>query len=94
VWLAEQRAASLGEITITVKPSLSGLVGSQPGSSPSATSTNKVSIPTLNIGYAQVVGPSVAAGIAVSALFYSKAVTDLKRSEQIVRKNNVKLTHS
>jgi copper transport protein len=94
VWLAEQRAASLGEITITAKPSLSGLVGSQPGSSPSATSTNKVSIPTLSVGYAQVVGPSVAAGIAVSALFYSKAVTDLKRSEQIVRKNNVKLTHS
>jgi copper transport protein len=94
VWLAEQRGASLGEITITAKPSLSGLVGSQPGNNPTATNTNKASLPTLNISYAQVVGPSVAAGIIVSALFYSKAVTDLKRSERIVRKNNVKLTPS
>jgi copper transport protein len=94
VWLAEQRAASLGEITITAKPSLSGLVGNQPGNNPTATNTNKASLPTLSVSYAQVVGPSVAVGIIMSALFYSKAVTDLKRSERIVRKNNVKLTHS
>jgi copper transport protein len=94
VWLAQQRAASLGEITITAKPSLSGLVGSQPGNNPTATNTNKAILPTLSVSYAQVVGPSVAAGIIVSALFYSKAMTDLKRSEQIVRKNNLKLTHS
>lgn len=92
IWLAEQRANSLGEITITAKPSLSGLVGSQAG--PTANNINKVSLPTLGLSYAEVVGPSVAAGIIVSALFYSKVVIDLKRSEQTIRKNNMTLTHS
>jgi copper transport protein len=96
IWMAEQRAASLGEITITAKPSLSSLVGSQTGSGPAANSNNgnKISLPSLSFSYAEVVGPSVAAGIIVSALFYSKAIIDLKRSEQMIRKTSAKVTRS
>jgi hypothetical protein len=90
--LAEQTANSLGEIVITAKPSLSSLAGSQSGGGPTANTNNK--IPTLGFSYAEVVGPYVAAGIIVSALFYAKVVIDLKRSEQTVRKNNMKVIHS
>lgn len=94
IWLAEQRAGSLAEITISAKPSLSNLVGSTAGSGTTTNNNNKVSIPTLGFSYAEVVGPSVAAGIIVSALFYTKVIIDLKRSEQMIRKNKVKLSHS
>ncbi|MGA8084057.1 MAG: SMP-30/gluconolactonase/LRE family protein, partial [Candidatus Nitrosopolaris sp.] len=96
IWMAEQRAASLGQITITAKPSLSSLVGSQTGSGPAANSNNgnKISVPTLSFSYAEVVGPSVAAGIVISALFYAKVIIDLKRSEQMIRKTSAKITRS
>jgi copper transport protein len=95
IWMAEQRAASLGRITIIAKPSLSSLAGSQTGNSPAANSNNgnKISLPTLGFSYAEVVGPSVAAGIVVSALFYAKTIIDLKRSEQLIRKT-AKVTRS
>jgi copper transport protein len=95
IWMAEQRAASLGQITIIAKPSLSSLAGSQIGNSPAANSNNgnKISLPTLGFSYAEVVGPSVAAGIVVSALFYAKTIIDLKRSEQLIRKT-AKVTRS
>ena len=96
IWMAEQRAASLGQITITAKPSLSSLVGSQGAGSATSNNNNnnKVSLPTLSFTYAEVAGPSVAAGIVVSALFYAKVVIDLKRSEQVIKKNSGKVTHS
>jgi copper transport protein len=95
IWLAEQRAASLAELSITAKPSLSGLVGSQAGSSSTSNNNNnKISLPTLSFSYSEVVGPSVTAGIIVSALFYAKTVVDLKRTEQVIRKNGAKHTHS
>jgi copper transport protein len=95
IWMAEQRAASLGQITIIAKPSLSSLVGSQSGNSPAANSNNgnKISLPTFSFSYAEIVGPSVAAGIVVSALFYAKTIIDLKRSEQLIRKT-AKVTRS
>jgi copper transport protein len=95
IWMAEQRAASLGQISITAKPSLSSLAGGQPGSANTPTSNaNKVTLPSLGVTYPEVVGPSIAAGIILSAVFYSKAVMDLKRSEQIIRKINAKLAQS
>jgi copper transport protein len=95
VWMAEQRAAALGQITITVKPSLSGLSSGQPASSnANANNANKVTLPSLPVSYAELVGPSVAAGIIVSALFYAKVITDLKRSEQVIRKSNAKITQA
>jgi copper transport protein len=94
VWLAEQRGNSLAVITSTAKPSLSNSIASQPGTS----STNKfnnsqASIPSLGFSYAEIVGPSVAAGIIISALFYAKTVIDLKHSEQLVRKNGVRQSY-
>ncbi len=95
IWMAEQRAATLGQITITVKPSLSVLSSGQPGSNnAAANNANKVTLPSLPVSYAEVVGPSVAAGIVVSALFYAKVITDLKRSEQVIRKSNAKITEA
>ena len=94
VWVAEQRGNSLAVITNTVKPSLSNSIASQPGTSSTNKNNNsQVSLPTLPFSYAEIVGPSVAAGIIVSALFYAKVVIDLKRSEQLVRKNGVRLSH-
>jgi copper transport protein len=93
IWLAEQRANSLAEITITAKPSLSSLTGGLTSSS-STTNNNKISLPTFSFSYAEVVGPSVAAGIIVSALFYTRVIIDLKRSETMIRKNKLKLSHS
>lgn len=95
IWMAEQRSASLGQITIIAKPSLSSLVGSQTGSNPAANSnnSNKIRLPTFGFSYAEVVGPSVAAGIVVSALFYAKTILDLKLSEQLIRKT-AKVTRS
>jgi copper transport protein len=98
IWMAEQRAASLGQITTTAKPSLSSLSGggAQTGSTnapgANANNANKISLPTLGFSYAEVVGPSVAVGIIVSALFYAKVIMDMKRSEQIIRKTNAKIT--
>jgi copper transport protein len=95
IWMAEQRAASLAQITIIAKPSLSSLVGSQTGSNTAVNSNNgnKISLPTFGFSYAEVVGPSVAAGIVVSALFYAKTIIDLKLSEQLIRKT-AKVTRS
>lgn len=92
VWLAEQRGDSLAVISSTPKPSLSNSIASQP--SPTNKDNNsQVSLPTLPFSYAEIVGPSVAPGIIVSALFYAKVVIDLKHSEQLVRKNRVRLSH-
>lgn len=95
IWMAEQRAAALGQITITVKPTLSGLSSGQSASSnANANNANKVTLPSLPVSYAEVVGPSVAVGIVVCALFYAKVITDLKRSEQVIRKSNAKITQA
>ena len=94
VWLAEQRGNSLAVITSTAKPSLSNSIASLPGaSSTNKINNNQASIPSLGFSYAEIVGPSVAVGIVVSALFYAKTVMDLKHSEQLVRKNGVRPSH-
>jgi copper transport protein len=91
IWLAEQRGNSLAAISSTTKPSLSNSIASQPGTN--KINNSQASIPSLGFSYAEIVGPSVAAGIILSALFYAKTVIDLKNSVQIVRKNGVRPTH-
>ena len=91
IWLAEQRGNSLAVITSTAKPSLSNSIASQPGTN--NINNSQASIPSLGFSYAEIVGPSVAAGIILSALFYAKTVIDLKHSEQLVRKNGDRPTH-
>jgi copper transport protein len=95
IWLAEQRGNSLAVISSTAKPSLSNSIANQPGTSPTNNQINssQASIPSLAFSYADIVGPSVAAGIILSALFYAKTVTDLKQSEKQVRKNSARLSH-
>ena len=104
IWLAEQRGNSLAVLTSTAKPSLSNSIANQqqpspPGSSGSSSSSsannnNKVGIPTFGFSFADIVGPSVAAGIIVSAVFYAKTIVDLKQSEKQIKKNNPKISHS
>lgn len=86
---------SLAVISVTAKPSLSNSIASHPRTSPSNNpiKNSQVSIPSLGFNYAEIVGPSVAAGIMLSALFYTKTVIDLKHSEKQVRKNSVRLSH-
>jgi copper transport protein len=93
IWLAEQRGSSLAVVTST--PRLG-----QPSNSAGDAAINQVSngnnnnnnnnllgFPRLGLRYADVVGPSVAAGIIVSALFYTKSVIDLNNSVKRAKKN-------
>jgi copper transport protein len=91
IWLAEQRGNSLAVITSTAKPSLSNSIASQPGTN--NINNNQASIPSPGFSYVEIVGPSVAAGIILSALFYAKTVIDLRHSEHLVRKNGARPTH-
>jgi copper transport protein len=91
IWLAEQRGNSLAVISSTAKLA-------PPSSSISQTSNNNGNnknnsysgIPKLGFSYADIVGPSLAGGIIISALFYSKSIMDLKKSVRYVirRQNN------
>ena len=92
VWLAEQRGNSLAVVTSTAKPSLSNSMTTQPSSS-NKINNGQAGIPSLAFSYADIVGPSVAAGIILSALFYAKTVINLKHIEQLVRKNGVRPSH-
>ena len=69
----------------------------QPGSSgiQSSNSNNnnnnnsQPGIPKLGFSYADVVGPSLAGGIIVSAIFYSKSIMDLKNSvKQVIKRQD------
>jgi streptogramin lyase len=78
IWFAAQRGASLGSITITAKPVApqEPVDGSQQGGS----SGNTSQVPQLPFSLADLAGPAIAAGIALSALAYSKSAIDLKRN--------------
>ncbi|MFZ0513037.1 MAG: hypothetical protein WAM14_15620 [Candidatus Nitrosopolaris sp.] len=85
--MVEQNGNSLVVISSTAKPSPSNSIASQPGTiSTNKNNNSPISLPTLQFSYVEIVGPSVTAGIIVSALLYAKAVTDLYHSEQLVRK--------
>jgi copper transport protein len=85
IWLAEQRGNSLAVITSTPK-----LGQSSNPANPTTAAANQISntnddndslgFARLGLSYAAVVGPSVAAGIIVSAFFYTKSIIQLKRS--------------
>jgi copper transport protein len=92
IWLAEQRGNALAVISSTAKLA-------QPSSSLSQTSNNNNNgnnknnsypgIPKLGFSYADIVGPSLAGGIIISALFYSKSIMDLKNSmRHVMRRQN------
>lgn len=80
IWFAEQRGSALGSVTIAVKP------GGVPGnaSAPGGGSGANSGVQQLGFSLADVAGPGIAAGIVISALFYSKSALDLKRNTRAV----------
>ncbi len=84
IWLAEQRGNSLAVITATPK-----LGQSSNPTNPATSEASQVNksnnnslfgLPPLSLSYAAIVGPSVAVGITISAIFYTKSIIDLKQS--------------
>jgi copper transport protein len=75
IWFAEQRGAALGSITITANPVFEppGQDGEQPGPTGGQ-------IQNIGFSFTDAAGPGIAAGIVISALFYAKSATDLKRN--------------
>jgi copper transport protein len=96
IWLAEQRGNSLAMLSSIMNPSPQNPTTTQQQQQSGNVNRNNSQpngitngIPKLGLSYADVVGPSVAAGIVVSALFYAKSIMDLKNSViQANRKNN------
>src|SRR6267143_1500811 len=80
--MAEQRANALGIITTTVNPTLI-----QDNSQVNQANSLPSGIPRLGFSYADMVGPSIAGLLIVVAFFYSKGVTDLKKSVRQVKQN-------
>ena len=94
IWFAEQRGNSIGSISITAKSAVSPLQqdnssGNQTtatanGNGNNAVTGDQLSIFKIGLGYSDLISPAVAAGIVVSAFFYSKSIIDLKRSTNYV----------
>jgi copper transport protein len=87
IWLAEQRGSSLGVVTAATKLTQSNVGGDQTSNNNNNNNNNKPDTHRLAFSYADVVGPSVAAGIIVSALFYTKSIIDLNNNVRQVKKN-------
>ena len=73
IWFAAQRGAALGSVTITAKPAAPG-----PDNNGTQGGGNENPIPQVGFSLADVAGPAIAAGIAISALAYAKSATDLR----------------
>ena len=88
IWLAEQRGNALASVTSNENLSQANLGAA--GGSPEASNPayEGVTIP-FGLSYADIVGPSIAAGIVISTLFYTKSVIDFKKSmNQILKKKS------
>jgi copper transport protein len=96
IWFAEQRGSSLGAIGMTLGLNMptadpnemnqrnedigsteTEVRGEDKGASSNIESS---SIPRLNFGFADILGPLVAVGIVISAVLYSKNVLDVNRN--------------
>ncbi|MEO9295011.1 MAG: copper resistance protein CopC [Nitrososphaera sp.] len=83
IWFAEQGGSALGVATVTAGPPSQQQPGAgQQGQQPPSASP----VPRIGFAFSDVVGPAVAAGIVLSALFYAKSATDLKRSVRTAEK--------
>ena len=73
IWFAEQLGSSIGVLTVTAGP---------PSQQPASQIERPVAstVPSIGFTFSDLVGPAIAAGIVISALFYAKSATDLKRS--------------
>ena len=77
IWFAAQRGNGLGFISATAQPPAPQAAGEEQQSSGSTASGG---IPQLGLPFAAVVGPGIAAGVVMSALFYAKSSIDLNRN--------------
>jgi copper transport protein len=75
IWFAAQQGSALGSITITAKPSTA-----QPPGNGTGGGQESGGIQQLGFSFSDLAGPAIAAGIAVSALAYTKSAVDLKRN--------------
>jgi copper transport protein len=85
IWLAEQRGNALAVITSSLKlAAVYYYSAANPATTKEVSQVNKnnnlVGLTPLGLSYAAVVGPSVAGGMIVSAMFYTKSIIDLKQS--------------
>ena len=90
IWLAEQRGNALAIVTSIENPSQSNIAASKELSENNNFDSPENSGFTAPYGlsYADVVGPSLAAGIIISTLFYAKSVVDFKKSmNQILKRS-------
>jgi copper transport protein len=93
IWLAEQRGNSLAVITSSPKVGQSSYPANPATAEVSQVNTsNNNNVfnlpPLLGLSYAAVVGPSVAGGIIVSAIFYIKSIIDLKQNVRRANKRH------
>jgi copper transport protein len=88
IWLAEQRGNALASVTSNENLSQSNL-GAAGGSGEASNSAYEGVTISFGLSYADIVGPSIAAGIVISTLFYTKSVIDFKKSmNQILKKKS------
>jgi copper transport protein len=96
IWFAEQHGSSLGAIGMTLvlnRPTADPNEMNQRNEDIGSTETEvrgedkgassnieSSSIPRLNFGFADILGPLVAVGIVISAVLYSKNVLDVNRN--------------
>jgi copper transport protein len=88
IWLAEQRGNALASITSNENLSQSSLGAAGSSSEASNSAYEGVTIP-FGLSYADIIGPSIAAGIVICTLFYTKSIVDFKKSmNQILRRKS------
>jgi copper transport protein len=81
IWFAEQRGAAIGVVTVTARPQIPPQPGG--GEEPEQPGTG---VPDLGFSLADAAGPAIVAGIVLSALFYAKSASDLKRNVRAAEK--------
>ena len=86
IWLAEQKGNSLGLLTSSANPLQTSTtlttLEQQTNNSNSEKQPNIIgnTFKRLGLSYADIIGPSIAGGIIISALFYAKSIVDLKKN--------------
>jgi copper transport protein len=92
IWLAEQKGNSLGLLTSSANSIQTSTTlttsPQQTNNSNNVKQPNIISntITRLGLSYADIIGPSIAGGIIISALFYAKSIVDLKKNMMHVDK--------
>jgi copper transport protein len=78
IWFAAQRGEALGSIAVTAKPSAPPVEEEEEEEQGSGGPVRVAQ--QLGFSFADLAGPAIAAGIALSALAYGKSAIDLKRN--------------